>query len=146
MNMIAVETNILVYAHREDAKDHIRARSSLVDLANSGDPWAIPWPCVHEFLGVVTRPRYYDPPSTIEQAVAAISRWLESPSLALLHEGSQHFDTLKRLALRGQIEGAMIHDVRIAAICLDHGVSTLWTADRDFARFPELTVVNPLTS
>lgn len=42
------------------------------------------------------------------------------------------------------LKGPMIHDARIAAICLSHGVKKLWTCDRDFARFPSLRHENPL--
>jgi uncharacterized protein len=51
---------------------------------------------------------------------------------------------LKEIATQGQIRGGQIHDARIAAICLQHGVSELWTADRDFSRFPQLKTRNPL--
>jgi hypothetical protein len=62
----------------------------------------------------------------------------------LLHEGPSHFELLRDLVTAGKIEGSQIHDARIAAICLSHGVSELWTADRDFSRFPQLRVRNPL--
>jgi predicted nucleic acid-binding protein len=62
----------------------------------------------------------------------------------VLSEGSTHWETLSRLLTAGKIAGPAVHDARIAAICLAHGVSELWTADRDFSRFPELTARNPL--
>ena len=45
---------------------------------------------------------------------------------------------------RGQVSGPLVHDARIAALCVSHGVHELWTADRDFGRFPALQVRNPL--
>ena len=56
-SMIAVDTNILVYAHRADAARHRIARERLTELLEGSRACAIPWPCVHEFLAVVTHPR-----------------------------------------------------------------------------------------
>jgi len=44
----------------------------------------------------------------------------------------------------GQIVGPRVHGARIAALCLQHGVRELWTADRDFSRFPQVKTLNPL--
>lgn len=142
--MIAVDTNILVYAHRRDSAWHAQARDRVGRLAEGRDSWLIPWPCVHEFLAIVTHPRIYVPPSSIEAAVRQVDYWIESPSLLLEGEAGDHWKTLRESILRGKVAGPMIHDARVAAICLTCGVDTLWSADRDFSRFPELHVVNPL--
>ena len=68
--MIAIDTNILVYAHREDSPFNAAASEALTELAGGLANWAIPWACLHEFLGIVTHPRLYAPPSTLEQALA----------------------------------------------------------------------------
>ncbi len=142
--MIAIDTNILVYAHREDSPWHSSALGLLGALADSGSPWAIPWPCVHEFLAIVTHPKIYDPPTPMETALAAIHAWHSSPALRWIGEGSGYFDTLCSQAKAGKIKGPKIHDARIAAICLHNGVKLLWTADRDFSSFPNLACENPL--
>jgi toxin-antitoxin system PIN domain toxin len=142
--VIAVDTNVLVYAHREDSPWHASAVSCVTRLAEGRAPWAIPWPCVHEFLAVVTHPRIFDPPTPAAAAVDQVAAWLESPSVALLHESAAHWATLMELLTAGKVSGPHVHDARVAALCLDHGVSELWTADRDFNRFPRLSVRNPL--
>ncbi len=142
--MIALDTNILVYAHRRETGFHDRARQAVEALACAGSAWAIPWPCLHEFYGVVTNARAFQPASTVSEAIAQISSWLASPSVALLHEGTKHWPTLSALVKEGKVTGGQIHDARIAAICLEHGVREFWTADRDFNRFPRLKVRNPL--
>ena len=142
--MIAVDTNILVYAHREDTDWHDRALARLLELAESGDRWAIPWPCIHEFISVTTRPRYFDPPSSLPQALSALKMWMQSPGLVLLHEGPGYFEKLAGLCLEARVAGPVVHDARIAAICLNAGVTELWTCDRDFSRFNALRVVNPV--
>lgn len=142
--MIAVDSNILIYAHRLDSPFNTIAYEQMVVLAAGNSSWAIPWPCVHEFLSIVTNPRIYSPPTPPDAAIAQVDAWMTSPSIALLGETETHWSDLKRLLVQGRIVGARVHDARIAAICLSNGVRELWSADRDFSRFPGLKVVNPL--
>ena len=142
--MIAIDTNLLVYAHRRESGFHDRASARVAELVASGSAWAIPWPCLHEFYGVVTNARAFQPPSTIAQASTQIAEWLSSPGLALIHEGAGHWKALHGLLVSGRVSGGQVHDARIAAICIENGVREFWTADRDFNRFPSLTVRNPL--
>lgn len=142
--MIAVDTNILVYAHRVDSPFHKEALTSINGLAESQSSWAIPWPCLQEFFAIVTHQRIYSPPTPINVATEAIDAWLTAPNLVLLTEADSHWDHLSQLIKTRKISGPQIHDAKIAAICLAHRVSSLWTADRDFSRFPELKCDNPL--
>lgn len=142
--MIAVDTNILVYAHREESPWHESAYDAIVELAEGTEAWGIPWPCVHEFLAIATHPRIFDPPTPLAAALEQVDAWMESPTLHLLGESPLHWSSLRPLLLAGRISGPQVHDARIAAICLQHGVRELWTADRDFGRFPSLPARNPL--
>jgi uncharacterized protein len=144
--MIAVDTNLLVYAHRRDSAFHVPAVRSVAALAQADTAWAIPWPCLHEFYSIVTNLRVFGPPSTPHQASAQLDAWLASPSLVLLHEAAQHWATLRRLLVDARASGSIVHDARVAAICIDHDVTELWSADRDFNRFPRLPVRNPLVA
>jgi toxin-antitoxin system PIN domain toxin len=144
--MIAVDTNLLVYAHREDSPFHERAYACLDALAGGRAAWAIPWPCLYEFYAVATHPRIYAPPTPPERALDQIDAWLESPTLNLLGESGEHWSQLRTLIETSRIVGPQVHDARIAALCLRHGVRELWSADRDFSRFPQLSVVNPLVT
>jgi toxin-antitoxin system PIN domain toxin len=142
--VIAVDTNILVYAHREDAEWHAPAYESVRRLAEGNVAWAIPWPCIHEFLAIVTHPRVYRPPTPLAAALDQVDAWLESRTVVLLTESAEHWPHLRQLLLSGKVAGPKVHDARIAAMCLQHGVRELWSADRDFGRFPDLPVINPL--
>lgn len=142
--MIAVDSNILIYAHREDSPFHEAASRRLSELAEGQAAWAMPWPCVHEFLAIVTHPRIYDPPTPLKEALEQVGAWLESPSLVLLAESDTHWPVLRAVVEAGRITGPRVHDARIAALCQQHGVRELWSADRDFSRFVDLKVVNPL--
>ena len=143
--MIAVDTNVLVYAHRRDSEFHAAAATHLRELAEAGSAWAIPWPCLHEFFAISTHPRIYDPPSTPHQAIDQMDAWLASPTLSLLGETVGYWDRLKVLLAAGKVAGPLVHDARIIALCATHGVRELWSADRDFGRFgSSVSVRNPL--
>jgi uncharacterized protein len=142
--VIALDSNILVHAHRRDSPWYEPASRCLRDLAEGPGAWAIPWPCVHEFLNIVTHPRIYRPPSSVEQAMAQVDAWFASPSLVMLGESHEHWTTLGELMRRSRVVGPRVHDARIACICADHGVHELWTADRDFSSLPIVPVRNPL--
>lgn len=142
--MIAVDTNILVYAHRTDSQFHQRAAECVTTLAEGTDPWAIAWPCVHEFFAIVTHPRIYAPPTPTTRALDQIAAWLESPTLVLLGEGKGYFKALKEVVQKGKVTGPRVHDARIMALCKSHGVTELYSADRDFDRFSMIRVTNPI--
>jgi toxin-antitoxin system PIN domain toxin len=144
--LIAVDTNILVYAHRRDSPWFEPSRRALALLIEGTATWAIPWPCVHEFLAISTHPKIYRPPTELPRALEQVTALLASPSLLLLSEPAGYWPVLERLLAAGQVTGGKVHDARIAALCLCHGVSELWSADRDFTRFPELKTRNPLVS
>lgn len=144
--MIAVDTNILVYAHRADSPWHAEAAREVAGLAEGRAAWAIPWPCIHEFYAVVTHPRIYQPPTPLASAIDQIEAWLASPGLVLIGEATGYWQRLRPLLEAGRIEGPRMHDARVAGLCLLHGIRELWSCDRDFSRFPELTVTNPLVA
>jgi toxin-antitoxin system PIN domain toxin len=142
--MIAVDTNILVYSHREESPFHTKAKQIVEQLRQGPAEWAIPWPCVHEFIAIVTHQKIFKLPTPLEAAFACIDAWLASDNLRLIGESEGYLSKLRELSLKAKLQGARIHDARIAAISLHHGVNELWTADRDFSAFPQLTTRNPL--
>ncbi len=141
--MIAVDTNILVYAHRADAPNHEAAALAIKRLAEGAAPWGIPWPCIHEFLSVTTNSRIFKQPSPPKTAILQVEIWMESPTLRLLSEPAGYWNELRRAFLDGKLAGTQVHDAHIHAICRASGVRELWSADRDFSRLRGLTVVNP---
>lgn len=142
--MIAVDTNVLVYSHRKEVAEHDVARDAVRRMATGRDAWAIPWPCIYEFISVVTNPRIWkDSASTPGQAWSEVSLWLGSPSLRMLAETEGFAEVLGEFATRPRIRGPLIHDARIAALCVAHGATALLSRDRDFSLFPELVVRDP---
>ncbi len=143
--MLAVDTNVLVYAHRREARDGERAYEVLRALAEGDWPWAIPWPCCYEFFSVVTNRRIWgDAASPPQQAWRQLSAWAASPSNRLIGETDDFLDILREFVDRPRIAGGIVHDARIAAICVAHGVEALLTRDRDFSMFPQLPTRDPL--
>jgi toxin-antitoxin system PIN domain toxin len=141
--LIAIDTNILVYARREETPHHVEARSLLERLATGVDTWALPWPCVYEFLRVVTHPRVFDPPTALDAALDDLESLFAAPSLTMLGEGPAHAGILRHTVDSGRTTGNLVHDAHIAALAIEHGVLELWTTDRDFARFSGLRIRNP---
>ncbi len=138
--MIAIDTNILVSAHREESPTHTRALKRLTQFALGEDAWAVPVFCLAEFVRVVTHPKIFDPPSTIAQAHGAIESLIESDTLRVLYPGPR-FPALFLATLReGDARGNLTFDAQIAAVCLEQGVSKLLTLDRDFSRFAGIEI------
>jgi predicted nucleic acid-binding protein len=142
--VIAVDTNILVYAHRQESEWHQSALTAMMSLAEGQARWAIPWPCVHEFVAITTHPEIWQAPTPLDVSMSALDAWLDLATCSAIGEGPSYFSYLKDLALRGRVTGPKIHDARVAAICIYNGVDVLWSADRDFSRFSDLRTENPL--
>lgn len=141
-----MDTNLLVYAHRKDSPFHEPACQILDSLRTSPAAWAVPWPCVHEFLGIVSHPRIYRKPTPINVAFDTVEAWNGGGNLYWLAEDGSYLARLRKLSVAAKLAGPRIHDARIAALCLHHGVSELWTANRDFSAFPQLKALNPLVA
>ncbi|MHB8418250.1 MAG: TA system VapC family ribonuclease toxin [Myxococcales bacterium] len=142
--MIAVDTNILLHAHRADSPFHSNAAGRLRTLA--AGTWAIPWPCLHEFVAVATHPRIFAPPTPLADALRAADLWTAAPHVRLISEREGYWELFEELVSKAKVAGPRIHDARIATLCIQEGVEELWTADRDFSRFAALRTRNPLTS
>jgi len=144
--MQAIDTNILILAEVESSPRHGPALDLLRGLAEGALPWAIPWPCLYEFLRVVTHPRVFHPPVPLNIALQDLKQILASPSLFLLAETGRHASVLEQVLRQAGPTGNLIQDAHIVALCLEHGISELITGDRDLSRFEGLKIVNPFAS
>ena len=141
--MIAVDTNILIYAVRDESPFYRQAVKLVTSLAENGPPWAIPWPCAYEFLRVVTHPKLFAPPSTVEDALDRLEHFRQAPSLVMLGDGPGHFRHMLGAMRESGATGNLVHDAHIGALYMEHGVSELYTMDPDFSRFPGLKIIRP---
>ena len=143
--MLAIDTNLLVYAHRRESRMHEPAHVLVRALAEGEEAWAIPWPCCYEFLSVVTNRRIWkDDATTPERAWRQLHAWAASPSNRLLGETDDFLEILSGFVQRPGVRGAIVHDARVAAIRVAHGAEALLTRDRDFSLFPELRTRDPI--
>jgi hypothetical protein len=142
--LIAIDTNVLVYAHRRESIHHCAAARLLRTLAEGDAPWAIPWPVCSEYLSVVTNSRFWGRESIDRDAAwAQLKAWARSPSVSLLAETDEFLTVFEEIARRPRVNGRTVHDARIAALCMVWGAEVLLTCDRDFSLFPELRTRDP---
>jgi hypothetical protein len=133
--MIAIDTNILVYAHREEMPLHAPALERLRSLAEGSTPWALPTFCIGEFVRVVTHPRIFHPPTDLETALAFLDQVLGSPSARMVVPGATFPARFAEACRAGAVQGNLAFDAQLVAVCREHGVVEILTEDRDFARF-----------
>ena len=138
--MIAVDTNVLIYAHRAETDLHEAAVRELVELAEGTDAWGLPVFCVAEFVRVVTHRRVFNPPSTLSQAIDFLERVVASPVCRIVRPGVEFLDTFATTLRRADARGNLAFDAQIAALCQEHGIAAVLTNDRDFERFEPLQV------
>lgn len=141
--MIALDTNILVYAHRSGVPEHRAAKRSIEELAASAGGWCIPLPCVAEFWAVVTHPASTGRPSRPREARQFLDN-LVAAGAKILYPRNGAVERLLELAVRLDIEGARIFDLQIGLICQDSGAREIWSHDHNFIAVPGLLVTDPL--
>ncbi len=138
--MIAVDTNVLIYAHRAETDLHTAAAGDLVSLAEGTIEWGIPVFCIGEFVRVVTHRRVLNPPSTLAQALSFLEQVLASPTCRIVRPGPEFIDLFADTVFTAHARGNLVFDAQIVALCREHGISTILTNDRDFRRFDHLRV------
>lgn len=141
--MILVDANVLLYAYGSKSPHHAAARRWLERVFSAAEPVGLAWVSVLAFLRIATNPRLGGGTISMSDAAAIVSEWLERPTITLLGPTERHWEVLERLLDDGQVRGPLVTDAHLAALAIEHG-ATLCSTDRDFARFPGLTVVNPL--
>ena len=141
--MVALDTNVLIAAHRRDAPTHAASYALLERLASSARPFGLFWPSLYEFLRVVTHHRVFSPPSSLDNALAAISEFISVPTARLLAETERHAEVLRQVLEQSPVEGNLVHDAHLVALAVEHGVHEIITYDRDFKRFSQVLTSEP---
>ena len=141
-----MDTNVLVYADRGDLPEHGRARALLDDIGGGMEPCGLPVFALVEYVRVVTHPRLFNHPTRLKDALGNVAILLEVPIFVILLPGEGFWNLISRLSHEADARGNLAFDAQIAALCVEHHVAELWTADRDFARFSGLRTYNPFTS
>lgn len=141
--MILIDANLLLYACDDHSPHHSAARLWFERTLSGPEPVVLSWTVILAFLRLATDPRVFQRPLSILQASGIIASWLEGSRLTVLQPEDRHWEILRRTLIDGQAAGKLVMDAHLAALAIEHG-ATLASADRDFARFPELKLLNPL--
>lgn len=141
--MIVIDANLLIYSYDTDSPHHPKSSAWIERMLSGGEAVGLSWRTIAAFLRVVTNRRLPGKRVALENAVDTVQEWLERPNVRILVPGDIHWSLLRRMILEGGASGPLISDAQLAALTIEHG-GVLYTADRDFARFPSLRWTNPL--
>jgi hypothetical protein len=141
--VIVVDANLLIYAYDTAALQYEKARGWVEEAFSSIEPVGIPWQSVAAFLRVMTNPKLHGRQYTANEAAGIIEDWMARPNVRILSAADDHWRQFRRMIVDGSATGPLVSDAEIAALTVEYG-GVLYTADRDFARFPGLRLKNPL--
>jgi hypothetical protein len=142
--VIAIDTNLLVYAQRRHVPEHRAARRAIERASTDRRGWGIPLPCIAEFWCVVTHPASSGGPSPAKEARGFLHSLAESGGANIWIPGTGFWERLTQLASDMKFAGTRVYDLQIALIAVENGATELWSHDRAFAGVPGLLVRNPL--
>jgi toxin-antitoxin system PIN domain toxin len=143
--VIIVDVNVLIFAYNEDAPQHERAREWLKRALSGSEVIGLPWAVIHGFLRITTNTRAVKPPFPMSEAVAIVEEWFTSGLVTLVEPGPRYWPILRNLLAARGVDGPLVSDAHIAALAIENDAAVCST-DRDFARFQEIRLINPLAS
>ena len=141
--MILPDVNVLVYAHRSDARDHTRYRGWLESTVSSDAAFGLSDLVLSGFLRVVTNPRVFARPTATDVALRAARRLRDRPNAVVVSPGKRHWEIFTELCIAGRAKGNLVADAYHAALAIESGSEWI-TTDRDYARFSGLRWRHPL--
>jgi uncharacterized protein len=142
--VIVVDANLLIYSYDTDSPNHKKSRAWVERIFSDVQPVGLPWQTVCAFLRVISNRKLPGSRLTVEQAAEIVEEWLAQPNVRIIVAGEEHWSILKRMMVEGLALGPLVSDAELVALTVEYG-GVLYTADRDFARFPGLRWKNPLS-
>ena len=140
----ATDANLLLYSVHRESEYHLGAKAFIEECMAGSETWAIPWPVAHAFLRISTHTSIFPHPLTIAQAVSVIDRLGSLPHVQFIGEKAGFWGAYQPMLLARQARGNSVPDTLVAALLFNHGITTLYTKDKDFLRFEGLKVIDPL--
>ena len=141
--MTLIDANLLLFACNPRAAEHGASRRWLEATLSGPGLVRFAWITLWAFLRISTSPRVFERPLSMPEAEDIVSSWREQPVVGILEPEERHWEILRTLTRVGKTRGPLVMDAVLAAIAIEHG-ATLYTTDRDFARFPGLSWIDPL--
>ena len=141
--MIVPDTNLLLYAYREDTEFYDAARAWWEGLLAGRERIGIPWVVTSGFVRIMTNPRSGNPPISATQAIDTVKAWFENPCIEAINPGTRHMSLFQQNIEAAGVGGNLVTDAHIAALAMEHQAE-VHTNDSDFGRFPGLKWRNPL--
>lgn len=139
-----LDANILLYAVDQRSPHHERASAWLIDAMTGAQRIALPWQTIGAFVRITTHPRILAHPLSTEDAWTIVEQWLAAPQVWIPPPTERTADLLGQLVRRHHLSGNAIPDAQLAALAIENGIAIV-SADTDFARFPDVRWINPLT-
>lgn len=141
--MILVDVNLLLYSHDSESQRFEAAKTWLEEVLGGEEEVAFALVSLLAFVRIITTPKLFREPMTSEEAVDVITALITRPGVDIAQPTDRHWEVLARLVKAGKARGPMVMDAHLAALAIEHG-ATLCSTDRDFARFPNLRLRDPL--
>ncbi len=141
--MILFDVNVLVYAFRQDAASHDAYREWLEGCVGSDQPFGLAGSVLAGFLRVVTHPKVFNQPSTLDIALRFVEELRGQPNCVAIEPGGRHWEIFARLCRASNAKGNLVPDAYLAALAIESGSEWI-TTDRDYSRFAGLRWRHPL--
>lgn len=140
----SVDTNLLLYASDESSPHQKRAKAFLERCMQGPEAWYLAWPTLMAYLRISTHPAIFTAPLSPDEAALNVDSLLALPHVRVLSEGTGFWDRYRAVGAKMPLRGNLVPDAHLAALLLDHGIKRLYSRDRDFRKFPDLDVTDPL--
>ncbi|HEX3948258.1 MAG TPA: TA system VapC family ribonuclease toxin [Steroidobacteraceae bacterium] len=142
--MKLLDANILLYAHDRSSSHHTVCHEWLEATLNADEIVALPWQTILAFVRIATNPKATRRPLTGPVACAIVDSWLSCPSVAVVGPGERFWDIFRAHVGEARISGPLVTDTALAALAFENG-AVLCSTDRDFRRFKDLRVLDPIS-
>lgn len=140
-----LDANLLLYACNAADPQHEVASQWLAEAISGPTRVGMPWASLHAFLRISTHPRVFPNPLTPDAAWRHVTDWLEQPNVWNPLPTDRRASVLGDLIRKHRVTGPLVSDAALAALATEHGLA-VYSTDGDFARFSEISWVNPLSA
>ncbi len=142
---ITVDTNVLLYASNADATEHERSRALVEHLAAGPALVLLLWPTLMGYLRIATHPSIFAAPLSPADAMANLDALVGLPHVRAVGELDGFWPAYQGVAGVVAPRGNLVPDAQLVTLMQQHGVSRIWSRDRDLRKFDGITVTDPFS-